>query len=72
MNKLQDLLRLNKDIKIKSEERFLQIIYKGNIIKSIELLNDLKIENNEDLIYESIISIENINLYIPKIYTRES
>lgn len=72
MSKLQNLLRLNRDIKIKLEEENLEILYKGNLVKFIKLSNSLKIEDNEDLIYESIISIENINLYIPKIYIRES
>lgn len=70
MNKLKNLLRLNTNIKIKLEENNLKIFYKGMLIKTVILLNNL-IEDNEDLIYNSIVSLENITLYIPKIYIRE-
>ena len=33
-------------------------------------LNDDSIENNSDILYNSIINLDNITLYIPKIYMK--
>ncbi len=73
MNKLSKLLQYNKHISIEiiSEEKKLNIFDKNEIIKSIDFpFNDLK--EHSDYIYNLIILIDNINLYIPKIYIKNS
>ncbi|SHG96353.1 hypothetical protein [Tepidibacter thalassicus] len=73
MNKLNDLLRLNKHIQIEfiKELEIVKILYKGNVISSIPFKHT-SIESNPDIIYNYITSLENINLYIPKVYIKEN
>ncbi|SHK06897.1 hypothetical protein [Tepidibacter formicigenes] len=72
MNNLNNLLRLNKHFKIEliKEEKIVKIFYKGSIIGFVPFKND-SIEDNPNLIYNYITSLENVNLYIPKVYTRK-
>ncbi|CAH2213683.1 hypothetical protein [Tepidibacter aestuarii] len=72
MNKLSRLLKYNKHISIKIDpsEKKLNIFDKTEIIKSTYFpFNDLN--EHIDYVYNIIISINNVNLYIPKIYTKD-
>lgn len=69
---LNDLLKCNKNIKIGFIENTNTLEIKN--LSKILLTLDLKsndIENNAKIIYEAITSLENITLYIPKIYIPE-
>ena len=69
---LNDLLKCNKNIKIGYIENTNTLEIKN--LSKILLTLDLKsndIENNAKIIYEAITSLENITLYIPKIYIPE-
>lgn len=69
---LNDLLKCNKNIKIGFIENT-NILEIKNLSKTLLTL-DLKsndIENNAKIIYDTITSLENITLYIPKIYIPE-
>lgn len=66
---LNDLLKCNKNIKIGFIENTNTLEIK-NLSKTLLTL-DLKsndIEDNAKIIYDTITSLENITLYIPKIY----
>lgn len=69
---LNDLLKCNKNIKIGFIENTNTLEIK-NLSKTLLTL-DLKsndIEDNAKIIYDTITSLENITLYIPKIYIPE-
>ncbi|WP_419741671.1 hypothetical protein [Paraclostridium dentum] len=69
---LNDLLKCNKNIKIGFIENTNTLEIK-NLSKTLLTL-DLKsndIENNAKIIYDTITSLENITLYIPKTYIPE-
>lgn len=69
---LNDLLKCNKNIKIGFIENTNTLEIKN--LSKLLLTLDLKsndIENNAKIIYEAITSLENITLYIPKIYIPE-
>lgn len=69
---LNDLLKCNKNIKIGFKENT-NILEIKNLSKTLLTL-DLKsndIEDNAKIIYDTITSLENITLYIPKIYIPE-
>ncbi|GAA0091313.1 hypothetical protein UT300009_13410 [Paraclostridium bifermentans] len=69
---LNDLLKCNKNIKIGFIENTNTLEIKN--LSKILLTLDLKsndIENNAKIIYDTITSLENITLYIPKIYIPE-
>lgn len=71
LNKLSNLLKYNKHIsvKISQKEKKLNIFNKQQIIESIHFpFNNLN--EHIDYVYNIIISINNINLYIPKIYIK--
>ncbi len=73
MNKLSKLLEYNNHISIEivHAQKKLNIFDKKKIIKSIDFpFNNLNV--HIDYIYNIIISINNINLYIPKIYIEKS
>ncbi|KKY00710.1 MULTISPECIES: hypothetical protein [Paraclostridium] len=69
---LNDLLKCNKNIKIGFIENtnILEIKNLSKIILTLNLTSN-SIEDNAKIIYESITSLENITLYIPKIYIPE-
>ncbi len=66
---LNDLLKCNKNIKIGFIENTntLEIKNLSKIILTLDLKSNI-IEDNAKIIYEAITSLENITLYIPKIY----
>ena len=68
---LQNLLKCNKGMKLvfRENSNILDLFLYNDIVLTLEL-NDDSIENNSDLIYNSIINLDNITLYIPKIYIK--
>lgn len=68
---LKDLLRCNSGIKLEFRENtnILDVFLYNKPIFNIELENN-SIEDNCDKIYNSIVSIENITMYIPKVYVK--
>ena len=70
---LQNLLRCNKNIKLKFREdsNILDVLSNSQVILTLELdSNDIKEHSN--IIYEDIVNLENITIYIPKIYINEN
>lgn len=69
---LNDLLKCNKNIKIGFIENTntLEIKNLSKILLTLDLKSN-SIEDNAKIIYEVITSLENITLYIPKIYITE-
>jgi hypothetical protein len=70
---LQNLLRCNKNIKLKFREdsNILDVLSNSQVILTLELdSNDIK--EHSKVIYEDIVNLENITLYIPKIYIKEN
>lgn len=69
---LNDLLKCNKNIKIGFIENTntLEIKNLSKILLTLNLKSN-DIENNAKIIYDTITSLENITLYIPKIYIPE-
>ena len=70
---LQNFLRCNKNIKLKfkDDKKTLDICNYNNTILSLELQNsDIKL--NAKVIYEGIINLDNLTIYIPKIYIKEN
>jgi hypothetical protein len=68
---LQNLLRCNKNLKLKFREdsTILDVLLYTEVILTLELeSNDLT--KYSKLIYESILDLEGITIYIPKIYIR--
>ncbi|WP_438653213.1 hypothetical protein [Romboutsia sp.] len=68
---LKNLIRCNKGMKLEFRDNtnVLDISINHVIILSIELKNN-SIEENSELIYSSIVSLDNITLYVPKIYMK--
>ena len=68
---LQNLLKCNKGIKLvfRDNSNILDVYLFSNIILSLDL-NINNIEDNAELIYNSIINLDNITIYIPKIYQK--
>jgi len=68
---LKDLLRCNSGMKLEFRENtnILDVFLYNKPIFNIELENN-SIEDNCDKIYNSIVSIENITMYIPKVYVK--
>lgn len=68
---LKDLLRCNSGMKLEFRENtnILDVFLYNKPIFNIELKNN-SIEDNCDKIYNSIVSIENITMYIPKVYVK--
>lgn len=69
---LKNLLRCNKGMKleIREDTNILDVYLYSSMVLSIELENN-SIEDNAMLIYNSIINIDNITMYIPKVYVKE-
>lgn len=69
---LNDLLKCNKNIKIGFIENTntLEIKNLSKLLSTLELKSN-SIEENAKIIYDTITSLENITLYIPKIYIPE-
>lgn len=68
---LEDLLRCNKNIKIKfiDDSNILEIKNLSTVIAKIEFHNN-NLEENSEYIYNTLVNLENITLYIPKIYDK--
>lgn len=68
---LKNLLRCNKGIKLefRDNSNILDVFLNHVVVFSIELENN-SIEDNSNLIYNSIINLDDITLYIPKIYIK--
>ncbi|MCR1849582.1 hypothetical protein NSA42_09870 [Paeniclostridium sordellii] len=68
---LEDLLRCNKNIKIKfiDNSNILEIKNLSTVITKIEFPNN-NLEENSEYIYNTLVNLENITLYIPKIYDK--
>ncbi|CEQ19812.1 Uncharacterised protein [[Clostridium] sordellii] len=68
---LDDLLRCNKNIKIKfiDNSNILEIKNLSTVIAKIEFHNN-NLEENSEYIYNTLVNLENITLYIPKIYDK--
>lgn len=69
---LKKLLDCNKNIKLNFIEgtNTLDIKINNQVIKNIELISN-NIEDNSDIIYNTIVKLENVTIYIPKIYIKE-
>ncbi|MGL5712870.1 MAG: hypothetical protein ACRCX2_07615 [Paraclostridium sp.] len=69
---LEDLLRCNNHLKIGFIDgtNILEVKASYKVILTLELSNN-SLEDNAQTIYDSITSLENITLYIPKIYIPE-
>ncbi len=68
---LKDLLRCNSGIKLEFRENtnILDVFLYNKAIFNIELESN-SIEDNCDKIYNSIVNIENITMYIPKVFIK--
>ncbi|WP_270505173.1 hypothetical protein [Paraclostridium sordellii] len=68
---LEDLLRCNKNIKIKfiDNSNILEIKNLSTVIAKIEFHNN-NLEENSEYIYNTLVNLENITIYIPKIYDK--
>jgi len=66
---LQNLLKCNKGMKLefRDNSNILDVYLFSDIILSLDIDN---IEDNAELIYNSIINLDNITIYIPKIYQK--
>lgn len=70
---LQNLLRCNKNIKLKFREdsNILDVLSNSQVILTLKLdSNDVK--EHSKIIYEDIVNLENITIYIPKVYSNEN
>lgn len=68
---LQNLLRCNKNLKFKfrGDSNILDILLYTEVILTLELeSNDLT--KYSEFIYKSILNLEGITIYIPKIYIK--
>ncbi len=70
-NILQNLLKCNKGMKLifRDNSNMLDVYLFSDIILSLDL-NINNIEDNAELIYNSIISLDDVTIYIPKIYQK--
>ena len=69
---LNDLIRNNKGMKLilSDDSNTLDIYISNNLVLTLKLENR-DIESNSEFIYNSIINLENVTMYIPKIYIKE-
>lgn len=69
---LQNFLRCNNNIKLKfrDDSNILDVYSYSSVILTLEL-DSKDLISNSKLIYESIIKLNGITLYIPKIYIKE-
>ncbi|MGL5328638.1 MAG: hypothetical protein ACRDD7_05170 [Peptostreptococcaceae bacterium] len=68
---LQNFLRCNNHIKLyfRDNTNILDIFSNTRIILTLELNNN-DIKQNSEIIYNSITNLDNITMYIPKIYIK--
>lgn len=69
---LNNLIKNNSGMKLilRDDSSTLDIYISNNLVLTLKLENG-DIESNSEFIYNSIINLENINMYIPKIYIKE-
>lgn len=69
---LSNLIKNNKGMKLilRDYTSTLDIYISNNLALTLELENR-DIESNSEFIYNSIINLENVTMYIPKIYIKE-
>jgi hypothetical protein len=70
---LKNLLKFNNGMTLEFREKTntLDILLYKKVILTIELPSN-SIEENSELIYNSIIQLADIQMYIPKIYIKEN
>ena len=68
---LKNFLRCNNGIKLifRDNSNILDIYLLNSIILSLKLDNN-NLEHNAELIYNSITSLDNVTMFIPKIYQK--
>lgn len=68
---LKNFLRCNNGIKLifRDNSNILDIYLLNSIILSLKLDNN-NLEDNAELIYNSITSLDNVTMFIPKIYKK--
>ena len=68
---LKNFLRCNNGIKLifRDNSNILDIYLLNSIILSLKLDNN-NLEDNAELIYKSITSLDNVTMFIPKIYQK--
>ena len=64
---LQNLLRCNKNLKLQLENNILNVTLNYEVVYSLRLDTN-SIEENCELIYNTITSLDGITIYIPKVY----
>ncbi|MBC5996618.1 hypothetical protein EAI30_05895 [Romboutsia ilealis] len=69
---LNNLIKNNNGMKLilRDDSSTLDIYISNNLVLTLKLENG-DIESNSEFIYNSIINLENVNMYIPKIYIKE-
>ncbi|MEF9990573.1 MAG: hypothetical protein RRZ84_03965 [Romboutsia sp.] len=69
---LNNLLECNKHIKLKFKEdsNILEILIYNKVYTCITL-SSKNLNNHSSIIYNTLVSLDNINIYIPKIYIKE-
>lgn len=69
---LSNLIKNNKWMKLilRDDTSTLDIYISNNLALTLELENR-DIESDSEFIYNSIINLENVTMYIPKIYIKE-
>ena len=70
---LNNLLKNNKGIKLiyRENTNILDIFISNTLMSTLELESN-NIESHSEEIYNAIVNLKNINLYIPKIYIKEN
>ncbi|MEG1310793.1 MAG: hypothetical protein RR942_12655 [Romboutsia sp.] len=68
---LKNFLRCNKNINLKFRENIniLDVFIYSEVVLSLEL-DDKNIEKHSKLIYNSIINLNGVTIYIPKFYIK--
>ncbi|SCH62741.1 MULTISPECIES: hypothetical protein [unclassified Romboutsia] len=71
-NTLNNLVKHNNGMKLvfRENSNILDVYINNKICLTLELENN-DLEYNSKLIYNSIISLKNVTLYIPKIYIKD-
>lgn len=69
---LNNLVKNNKGMKLifRDGSNVLDIYISNVLVLTLELESQ-DLENNSELIYNNIVNLENVTMYIPKIYIKE-
>lgn len=70
---LNNLLKHNKHIKLEYREDYnvVDVLVSGETLLNIEV-SSRDIKEHSEIIYNSIINLSGVTMYIPKIYIKES